>query len=60
MGRRMRRLQYRTRLPLVVVGVHEPKLTVQEVNRIKRTIHNEVGQCRLIVHTENIDITVEG
>lgn len=55
----MRVMQFRKRLPLVVVNVHDARITEQHVNEIKHSIHSSVGQCRLIVHNDNIDITLE-
>lgn len=52
-------MQFRKRLPLVVVNVHDAALSKRHIAEIRQSIHSSVGQCRLIVHNDNIDITLE-
>ena len=56
-GRRLKALQVRNNVPLVVVTV-EDSVDAAALLGIQREIRRTVGQCRLIVHDQRTSITV--
>lgn len=55
--RRMRVLQERSRMPLVVVEV--PNNDRNAFAEVREAVRQSVGQCRLLIHTDDCSITVE-